>query len=86
MSEILLDSTRTLGPMKRMHAVNNGPLMKRPDQTRGNFDEFAAARIPFARNHDAAFNAAYGGEHTVDVNFIFPDFIRDPDDLSLIHI
>lgn len=80
MSEILLDSTRTLGPMKRMHAVNNGPLMKRPDQTRGNFDEFAAARIPFARNHDAAFNAAYGGEHTVDVNFIFPDFSRDPDD------
>lgn len=80
MAEILLDSTQVLGAIKPMHAVNNGPKPKRADQSLSNFDDYKAARIPFARNHDASFYAAYGGEHTVDVNFIFPDFSRDPDD------
>ncbi len=46
----------------------------------GNFDDYKAAGIPFARNHDAAFCASYGGEHTVDINAIFPDFDADPND------
>jgi len=69
------------GPVKVMHAVNNGPI--RPssvEQTRGNFDTFSAAKIPYVRNHDASFCSAYGGEHTVDVHAIFPDFNKNPYD------
>ena len=36
-------------------------------------DAYRAARIPFARTHDAAFCADYGGEHTVDISAIFVD-------------
>ncbi|MBR5587055.1 MAG: hypothetical protein IKW02_03740, partial [Clostridia bacterium] len=34
----------------------------------------------YARNHDASFCSAYGGEHTVDVHAIFPDFDKNPYD------
>ena len=39
-----------------------------------------AAKIPYARNHDASFCPAYGGEHSVDVHAIFPDFNKNPYD------
>ena len=71
-----------LGPVKIMNAVNNGPKMKPSDQTRGNFDEYAALEIPYARIHDAAHCHSYGGCHTVDISCIFPDFSRDADDGS----
>lgn len=64
-----------------MHAVNNGPLSKKKDQIRDNFDSYTALKIPYARNHDASFCADYGGCHTVDVHYIFPDFnapVNDP--------
>lgn len=65
--------------IKPMNAVNNGPIRaSEVEQTRGNFDEYKAARIPFARNHDASFRSEYGGEHTVDINAVFPDFSKDP--------
>lgn len=65
--------------IKVMHAVNNGPLRAHDvQQTRENFNAFKAAKIPYARNHDASFCAAYGGEHIVDVHAIFPDFNANP--------
>ena len=66
-----------LGPIKPMNAVNNGPIKS---AGRGNMELWKAAKIPFARNHDAAFCASYGGEHIVDVHAVFPDFSADPDD------
>lgn len=36
--------------------------------------------IPYARNHDASFYSAYGGEHTVDVHRIFKNFDADEND------
>ena len=80
MEKIKFDLSKTYGKFKVMNAVNNGPVHKRHanDQKRSNFEEFKAARIPYARNHDAAFNSGYGGEHSVDISAIFPNFDADP--------
>lgn len=80
MSKIIADLSEHIGKIKPMHAVNNGPAKPRFDQTRGNFEDFAAAGIPFVRNHDASYCADYGGEHTVDICAIFPDFDADVND------
>ena len=60
-----------------MHAVNNGPVKAGSEQSRGNFNAFRSAKIPYVRNYDVAFYAGYGGEHTVDVHAIFPDFSKN---------
>ena len=77
---INIDFTKKIGPIKRMNAVNNGPLPMTEEYTRTNFFDYKALRIPYARTHDAAFCDAYGGNHTVDVNFIFPNFNADEND------
>ena len=80
MSTVNVNFNKTIGKIKVMHAVNNGPVVSGSDQTRGNQDAYMACRIPYARTHDASFFAGYGGNHTVDVNFIFPDFDKDVND------
>ena len=80
MSHVHVNFAKTVGKIKIMHAVNNGPFVAGPDQTRGNQDDWQAARIPYARNHDASFFSGYGGEHTVDVHAIFPNFDADVND------
>ncbi|MBQ3054792.1 MAG: hypothetical protein IJC88_01665 [Oscillospiraceae bacterium] len=80
MSRITVDFTKTVGKIKPMHAVNNGPIKARGDQSRENFTLYSEAGIPYARNHDAAFMAAYGGEHTVDIWAIFPNPNADVND------
>ncbi len=80
-NKMTVDFQCSAGKMKPMHAVNNGPVYKaNADQRITNFYDYRAAGIPYARNHDASFFSTYGGEHTVDVNFIFPDFDADPYD------
>ena len=70
-----------MGPIKPMNAVNNGPVVKKPggDQMRGNFEDYKAARIPFARTHDS-INCVAGGAHTCDISAVFPDFDADETD------
>ncbi len=81
MEKITVDFSKTIGNIKPMHSVNNGPVYKfSADQRITNIQHFQAAGIPYARNHDAAFYATYGGEHIVDVNNIFTNFDADPDD------
>ena len=81
MAQIKVDFNRVTGRIKPMHAVNNGPVKGvRMFPLSGNFEAFCEAGIPFVRNHDAAFCASYGGERTVDINAIFPDFDADPYD------
>ena len=81
MENITVDFKKTTGIIKPMHAVNNGPVYKfYSDQRITNIDAYRDAGIPYARTHDASFYATYGGEHTVDVNAIFPDFDADPYD------
>ena len=74
------DAGLVIGKIKPMNAVNNGPIKGRRSTTRGNFESYRKLEIPFARNHDASFCSSYGGEHTVDVHAIFPDFSKDADD------
>ncbi len=81
MKKIAVDFSQKTGVMKPMHAVNNGPVYKFGSNQRiTNIDAFRDAGIPYARNHDAAHYSAYGGEHTVDVHAIFPNFDADPYD------
>ena len=81
MVNLNINFNKELGKIKPMHSVNNGPIMpSRMFSKSGNFDAYKEAGIPFARNHDAAFCAFYGGEHTVDINAIFPNFDADPYD------
>ena len=80
MANIIVDFSDSIGVIKPMHCVNNGPVAGRAEQTRSNFEDFKAAEIPYVRNHDAAFFSAYGGEHTVDISAVFPDFSKDADD------
>ena len=78
--KITIDNRYEKGNIKPLHCVNNGPIHKEGDQARSNLEYFKEAGIPYARNHDASFFSTYGGSHTVDVNFIFPDFSADPYD------
>lgn len=81
MNQLKIDFSKESGKMKPMHAVNNGPVYKFTlDQRISNLDAFKEAEIPYARTHDAAFYSTYGGEHTVDVHAIFPDFDKDVND------
>ncbi len=79
MQNMKIDFSKKVGPVKPMHAVNNGPLGKSVRAT-DNFDLYAAAGFPYARNHDASFCQGYGGEDTVDVHRIFKDFDMDEND------
>ena len=79
MAQIHVDFQNRTGRIKPMHSVNNGPIVPQAHSF-GNFDDYAAAKFPFARTHDASFTPAYGGPHTVDILAIFPDFDRDEND------
>ncbi len=67
------------GPVKAMNGVNNGPIEHGRSPKLGNAADFAALEIPFVRTHDSSFCLAYGGERTIDVSAVFPDF---PDELE----
>ena len=80
MTRINVDFSQKVGSIKKMNAVNNGPLPVVEERAVSNFEAFQKLHIPYARTHDASFCAAYGGEHSVDVNFIFPYFFADETD------
>lgn len=63
---VTVDITNVVREVKPMHAVNNGPTVKKPDgdQKCGNFEDYKAVRIPFARMHDS-INCVAGGANFV---------------------
>ena len=79
MEKLSFDLSKPLAPFKILNATNGGPWCKRHfnDQTRSNFEEYKAARIPYARNHDANACGTYGGPFAHDISAIFPDFEKD---------
>lgn len=79
MKTINVDFAAQMGKIKPVNAVNNGPEGISERGTT-NFADYAALEIPYARNHDASFYSAYGGEHTVDVHRIFKNFDADEKD------
>ena len=82
MATISFDLSKKGGKIKPMNAVNNGPTDAGVRKVATNFDAYAAACFPYARNHDASFFHGYGGEHVVDVHRIFKDFSADENDPS----
>ncbi|MBQ8817713.1 MAG: hypothetical protein IJZ83_03985 [Clostridia bacterium] len=78
MNTVKIDFLNTVGAIKPMNAVNNGPKSKAAVQTRGNFQYYKDARFPYARTHDSDDSTAYGGPHVVDIFRVFPDFDADP--------
>ena len=76
MAVVEVDPLSAIGPVKPMNAVNNGPVVARSEQNRGNFADFRALRVPFARTHDS-INQATSNGHTVDISAVFPDFGAD---------
>ena len=75
---IIADPAKITGRIRPLNGVNNGPIKSSRGQS--NMKLWQAAKIPYARNHDAAYSASYGGGHTVDVHRIFTDFSKDPND------
>ena len=79
MNTVKVDFLNTVGAVKPMNAVNNGPKRIASVQTRGNFQEYKDARIPYARTHDSAECLAHGAPNIVDIWRVFPDFDADPE-------
>ena len=82
-AQVVVDRATTIGEIKPMNGVNNGPLsptIKGNVQGRNNTEVYAAAKFPFVRTHDASIFYCYGGEHVVDITAIFPDFSKNPND------
>ncbi|MBQ7095421.1 MAG: hypothetical protein IJN80_03110 [Clostridia bacterium] len=84
MANAVVHFDQATGPVKPMHATNNGPAfyigkMKETGAS-GNLELFKNAGIPYARTHDASYYYIYGSEHTVDIAAIFPHFDADEND------
>ena len=83
MDTIRFDTACKYGPLRRMNAVNNGPVFKRhanDQNSGGTLALYSTLRIPYARNHDANYSSFYGGPYTVDISSIFPNFDADEND------
>ncbi len=80
MIKIHIDYGDVKGKIRKMHAVNNAPIYEGDDQSNGNFHSYKAARIPFARNHDASFCSDYVQSRNNDVLYIFRNFDADEND------
>ena len=82
METIKFDLSKTFGTFKMMNATNGGPLHQRhgKDQSRNNFADYKAARIPYSRNHDSKYAGIYGGPYSHDITAIFPNFDADEND------
>lgn len=77
MNTLKFDLSKNGGTFKPLNAVNGGPYKGiNIDQ----IEDFKEMRIPFIRNHDVSFFACFGGDHTVDITAIFPNFDADPYD------
>ena len=72
--KLKIDPSVTVGTIKPMNAVNNGPkYTDNADQNLTNLPAFKAANIPYARVHDASICYDYG-RHTQYI----PRFLRRP--------
>lgn len=76
-AQITVDGGTDVGPIKLMHAGNNGPVIAGDDQTHGNSHWYAFAEIPYARTHDGSFYSCYGSGNALDIYKIFPDFDKN---------
>ena len=76
MSKITVDFSKTLGEIKPVNGVNNGPLTGRFCRDRR--AEFKRAGIPFSRLHDT--EGSMGSGEFVNIHCIFKNFDADVND------
>lgn len=74
-SQVIVDPSVEVRPIKVMNAVNNGPKIAPASQKKGNFEAYKAANFPYARLHDAPLYAPW--TKCVDITCIFPNFDAD---------
>jgi len=79
MALIRIDFEKSEKEIKPLHGTVNGPVANH-DGSGGTVEAFKDMKIPYVRLHDSSFFVNYGGEHTVDISGIFPDFDRDVND------
>lgn len=79
MANVSINANRVIGNIKPLHNTVNGPVANH-DGSGGTMAEFREIGVPYVRVHDSSFFDNYGGEHTVDISGIFPDFDKDPYD------
>ena len=79
--DVIVRTAKTVGAVKPMNCLNNGPLGSQFfNSNRGG--ALKSVHIPYARTHDTSESMGYGGEHTIDISAVFPDFsknVNDPD-------
>ena len=73
--KINADFEKRIGKIKPFHAINNAPILGTNDMM---FHYLGEAGIPFSRLHDTG--GAYGQFRFVDIENIFRDFSKDPED------
>ncbi len=76
MNYITIDFEHTVGPVKRMHAVNNAQSV--PFDFYGGLDRLVEANVPYSRLHDTGYYSSVS--HLVDIQEVFPDFDADEND------
>lgn len=76
--ELSVDPAVEIDTIKPVNAVNCGPT--RPSDHEGNFKDYRAANIPYARTHDMNHSYSYGGPHALDMSALFPNFDADEND------
>ena len=77
--DVVVRTGQKIGAIKPMNCLNNGPL----GSQFYNSDKGGAIKsvhIPYARTHDTSEWTGYGGDHTVDISAVFPDFSRNVND------
>ena len=79
MATVRVYPNKTEGIIKPLHGTVNGPVANHNGMG-GTLEAFYEMRPPYVRLHDSSLFPNYGGEHTVDISGIFPDFERDPSD------
>ena len=73
MKQLKVDFSQSLGPIKAVNGVNNGPLTCNFSQDARPY--FKEARIPFSRLHDTEY--PFGSGEFVDVSCLFKNFNCD---------
>lgn len=72
---IHVDFTQRLGTIKPLHGIGNAPIMGTSNSL---FHYLGEAGIPYSRLHDTG--GRFGGGCFVDINNVFRDFSKDPED------
>lgn len=77
-----LDLSHPGESFKPFNATNGGPMYRRYMRSMhsSNLEDYTAARIPYARNHDCLVHSVYGGPYSHDITAVFPNFDADPSD------